>query len=448
MKKRISSILFVVMMVTALLMGCGGSGDKESGGKVKIVVPDKVMTQQGVDAFIKSKQDEFDKLYGDEIEVVHVLPYASSDTNNVQNLTAVLLSNDAPAYVSVSSTIWMKDLYNMGLVADITELVEENEEFQKIRENVVESCKYRGKEIIAYPTDIEVPLLGFYNESLEGAGYDPETFTCETWNDYYEAAKKMTRNGQKGSSLYLSDFFLWPQNWFLSNGANVASQDEAGVISLNYTDKKVLETVEFMRKLYQEGLTNDNVGSIDTNGIFSLMYNKNIASFTMYPTWITRFVDQGIDPSDITLTMFPQGPSGESQPVMYVAGMVFNAKLNEQELKAALKYVTFMNSEETQNEKFDYYVNNGISDLDISCIEAVDWTKALTDYPQQWIDVTKKAIEVAKDNDLDATGYSTYISAKLPAIVEGIGDIEAGMKEAESLTKKEWLDDYNKNLNQ
>ena len=444
MKKRIVSIIMMIMLATTLLAGCGGNNS--SGEKVRIVVPDRVLTGQGADAFTKQKQEEFDKLYGDEIEVVHILPYESADVNSVQNLTAVLMGNDAPAYVSVSSTIYMKDLYNMGLVADITSLVKDNEEFQKIRDNVVASCTYSDGNIIAYPTMIEVPLLGFYNDALENAGYSPETFTCETWDAYYEAAKKMTTDEYKGSSLYLSEFFLWPQNWILSNGADVAIQNEDGTISLNYTDEKVVEAVAFLRKLYQEGLTNKNAGNVDLNGIFTMMYNKEIASFTMYPSWIDRFVDQGIDPDEITLSMFPQGTQGNNQAAMYVAGNVFNAKLTDAELEAALKYVTYMNSEETQNEKYKFYADNGISDLDISCVENVDWTVALTDYPQQWIDVIEEAITVAKDNDLNATGYSTYIAAKLPAIVEGSGDIAEAMKKAEDLTKEEWLNDYNSNL--
>ena len=434
-----------IVMVGLMLTGCGDAKEK-TGEKVRIVVPDRVLTEQGADAFKKQQQEAFDELYGDEIEVEHILPYQSSDTNTVQNLTAVMLSNDAPAYVGVSSTIYMKDLYNMGLVADISKYVQDNTEFQKIMDNAVESCTYSDGSIIGYPTGAEVPLLGFYNEALIAAGYAPETFKCDTWDDYYQLAKDMDTDGRNGASLYASEYFLWPQNWFLSNGAQLAVQNEDGTISLNYTDDKVVETVEFMRKLYQEGLTNDKVGSMDTDGMFSLMYKKSVASFTFYPTWIDRFINQGINPDEITLRMFPTGPSGEREPVMYVTGVVFNSALSEAELEAAIKYVSFMNSEEQQNAMYQYRADNGISDLSISVMEGVDWTQGLTDYPQQWIETIKEAMQEAKDNRLNATGYSTYISAKLPAMIEGIGDVKSALKEAEDLTKNEWLDDYNANL--
>ena len=156
--KKIISLTFVLVICATLFMGCSS---KKTGGKVKITVPDRALTEQGANLFTKQKQEEFDKLYGDEIEVQHILPYASSDENNTQNIAALLLGNDAPAYVSVSSTIYMKELYNMGLVADISKYVKEDKEFEKISSNAVESCTYSDGKIIAYPTNLEVPMLGF-----------------------------------------------------------------------------------------------------------------------------------------------------------------------------------------------------------------------------------------------------------------------------------------------
>ena len=440
--KKIISLTFVLVICATLFMGCSS---KKTGGKVKITVPDRALTEQGANLFTKQKQEEFDKLYGDEIEVQHILPYASSDENNTQNIAALLLGNDAPAYVSVSSTIYMKELYNMGLVADISKYVKEDKEFEKISSNAVESCTYSDGKIIAYPTNLEVPMLGFYNKNLKDAGYNPENFTCSTWDDYFNAAKKMTTASCKGSSIYASEFFLWPQNWILSIGGQVALQNSDGTISLNYTDKKVVQAVEFLRKLYSEGLTNTNIGSADVNSMLSMIYQQKVASFTMYPTWISRFYEQGIDPSEITICEFPTGPSGESEPVMYVAGYIFNSKLSEEEIKAAIKYVSFMNSEETQNEKYKFYADNGIDGLTISCVKGVDWTVNLSNFPKQWINRVKETIEKAKDNQVNSTGYATYISAKLPEIIQGKGDITKSLKDAEALTKKEWLDDYNKN---
>ncbi len=442
--KKILSILLATMLTISCLAGCGGSSNSD--GKVTITVPDLVLNPIGEDKFKQEKQDAFDELYGDKIEVKHILPSSSSDVNDVQNLSALLLGNDAPAYVNVSSTIYMKDLYNMGLIRDISDLVKDNEVFNANMQRAIDACKYSDGSIIGYPTGVEVPMLGFYNEALTKAGYDPTTFTCETWDDYYEVIKKLTAGSRKGGSLCASEFFLWPNNWLLSNGAQVAIQNEDGTISLNYTDDKVVETINFLKKIYGEGLTNENINYTDIDQIFSLMYNRSVASFTMYPTWIQRFTSAGISPAEITLCQYPKGPSGEYTNVMYVAATVFNASLTDEELEAAIQYVAFMNSEEYYSDYFKFCQENSISMLKIPCVENVDWWSHLTDFPNNWIESTKKALETAEDTSLDSTGFSTYITAALPDIITlQNNDVKASLQSAEKTTKTEWLENYNAN---
>ena len=444
MKKgiRILSLMLIAVLLVTCFAGCGKK--KGEDGKVTIIVPDLILNPLGAQIYTQQLQDEFDELYGDKIEVKHILPAASSDVNDVQNISAVLLGNDAPSYVNVSSTIYMKDLYNMGLIKDISKFVKDNEEFAKIMDNVVDACRYSSGEIIGYPGGIEIPMMGFYADSLKKAGYTPETFKCETWDEYYEVVKKMNTSGQAGSSLYASEFFLWPNNWFQSNGAQVAIQNEDGTIKLNYNDEKVIETVNFMRKLYHEGLTNENIGFTDIDSMFGMMIAKSVASFTMYPTWIHRFVSQGIAPSQIVLTKYPKGPSGGYNNVMYVAGVVFNSSLTDAQLEAAIKYYSFMNSEKAVKAKYQYYTDNSISNLELPVMEGIDWWSCLTDYPEQWITAIKGALTTAKDTSLNSTGFSTYISAALPGIISTKnGKVEKGLSDAAKTTETEWLKNYN-----
>lgn len=445
MVKQLLVTTLAVVMTAGTLAGCGKK-DNGSNEKVTIRVPDRVLNEVGADAFIKQKQLEFDELYGDTIEVIHMTAPASSDVNDVQNTAAILMGQDAPAYVSLSSTVYMKDLYNMGLAKDISGIVEEMGGLEGIMPQAIEACKYSDGALIGYPRGVELPLLGFYNSALTEAGYDPATFTCNTWDEYYEMAKKMTNSAHKGGSLYASEFFLWPQNWFLSNGAQVALQNEDGTISLNYTDEKVVQTVDFMKKLYAAGYTNENIGYTDIDSMFGLLYGKSVASFTMYPTWLARFAAQGIDPNEITLRAFPHGPSGEYASVMYVSCVVFNSQLTDAEAKAALTYLNFMSSKEYYEEYYEYCGLNSISQLSIPVVEGVDWWSHLTDFPQQWIDIIQTSLKTAQDTSVNSTGYSTYISAELPAIITEASDVTAALKKAEELTKKEWLDNYNSKI--
>ncbi len=444
MKKtfRLLSLFLVVTFVLGCFAGCGS---KKKSGKVTIIVPDLILNPIGADVYTAQLQDEFDAKYGDEIEVKHILPTTSSDVNDVQNISTVLLGNDAPAYVGVSSTVYMKDLYNMGLIRDISDFVKGNKAFNSCLPSAIDACKYSDGSIIGYPNGIEIPMMGFYTENLKKAGYNPDTFTCETWDDYYNVAKKMTTGSTKGASIYASEYFLWPHNWFNSNGAQLVKQGKDGKISLNYTDDKVVETVNFLKKLYSEGLTNEDIGYTDVDSMFSLIYNKDIASFTMYPTWISRFTSAGVYPSEITLCKYPKGPSDGYQNVMYVSAKIFNASLSDEELEAAIKYVSFMSSKEALEGKYNYFKENHISQLSIPTVKDVDWWSCLTDFPEQWITSVKDAVSTAKDISVDSTGFTTYFSAALPNIITGkTPDVKKGLEAAATTTKKEWLNNYNK----
>ena len=171
MKKfmKLMSLLMVVVMLLTCFTACGG--DKKS-GKVTIIVPDLILNPIGIDAYTAQLQDEFDELYGDEIEVKHILATTSSDVNDVQNISTVLLGNDAPAYVGVSSTVYMKDLYNMGLIRDITDFVKDDETFNNSMENTIEACKYSDGKII----ELKNETISFL-----GLGIPSETVAIKTF---------------------------------------------------------------------------------------------------------------------------------------------------------------------------------------------------------------------------------------------------------------------------
>lgn len=43
----------------------------------------------------------------------------------------------------------------------------------------------------------------------------------------------MNTDSCSGSSLYVYEYYLWPNNWFLSNGAEPAIQNDDGINSTN-----------------------------------------------------------------------------------------------------------------------------------------------------------------------------------------------------------------------
>lgn len=413
---------------------------------VEITVYDEQTDLTGVNVYYKQRQDEFDELYGDTIKVTHLTAPsgADADASVVQSISTLFMNNDKPAFYKVTSTFYAKDLYNLGMAADISAYVGELAHY----DSMYESCKEAlvvGDQIIGIPEQISGPMLAFRRDALEAAGYDPDTFTCETWDDYYEVAKKMTTDEQYGASIYAAEYFLWPYPWFMSNGAEPAVQNADGTITLDFTDEEFVDTIEFLRKLYQEGLTNPTVDYASLDDMMTNIFTGKVASFTMYPGWSSWFAGEGVTPDNVKLVSYPAGPSGTSWGAIYSGAFVFNPTLSEAELKAAIKYVDFVWSGYDRWVGLgEYRVENGSSAITVPCYSDFDWLPYAGDIPADWVEGVKVQIETGKLSDVSSTAWTNYLLPILPKLITDANvDIIAELEAAQATCTSEWLDDYN-----
>ena len=460
MKKLLS--LFTAGILAAVLLilpGCGSTttepqsaaepgGDVYNGETVEITVCDRIINVTGTDRFRYLRQKQFEEDYPN-IKVNHISMVAGDTTNMVEYLTTVFMGSNAPSMMSVSSISYIRDLYNAGLAADIRGYIADDSDFYKAYDYVQDAFHY-GDAVIGFPESLEVPLMGYFNDALSAAGYDPATFTCDTWDEYYEVAKRLDTDSYAGSSLYVYEYYLWPNNWFLSNGAEPAVQNEDGTITLDFANERMLETLNFFRRLYQDGLTNSNINYTSIEDMLNLIYNKKVASFTLYPNWLSRLLPYDIQPDDITLTPYPTGPSGESKSSVIVAGTVFNAQKSPEELKAAVVYAEYMADESFYTDLAAFRDENEIVEFSIPPYASVDWSAGMKEngIPDSWIDSTKNALENGFVTPLHSTAFTTYLTTQFAGLIrDPQADIAAVLTEAQETATREWLEDFNTYLN-
>lgn len=450
--KKISLMLAIVMLFALVLSGCGGKDQKDAvyndEGQIVITVPDLIVAASGTNRYTLLRQKEFEKQYPN-IKVNHVSSYVGDTAHMTEYLTTAFMGENAPTCMSVSSLIYINDIYNQGLIKDISPFLTEDSSFYKSYDYVQDAFT-RGDAVIAYPAGMEIAMLGFYNDSLEEAGYDPATFTCDTWDEYYEVVKKMNEGKRTGSSLYLYEYFLWPHNWFLSNGATPATVNDDLTMSIDFTSNEMVETVEFFRKLYQEGLTNSNVSSVDLQAAMDLIYQKKCASFTFYPTWLSTLTTYGIQPSEITLMQFPKGPSAtEKTSAVQLTGVVFNARKSDEEIKAAITYMEFMSGVESAKEQAAFLQENEVVSFSLSVYEEVDFFGGMEDLgiPKSWIDTTKEAITTANVCAYPSTAFTSYLTTQIPLLTtDPSRDIKSTLEDAQRVAENEWLIGYNESV--
>lgn len=450
--KKLSLILAAIMLLTLVMSGCGGKKQQEAvyneEGQIVITVPDLITSATGLNRWLALRQKEFTEKYPN-IKVNHIGQYVGDTAHMTEYMTTAFMGENAPTCMSTSSLIYINDIYNQGLIKDIAPLLTEDSEFYKSYD-YVQKAFTRNEAVVGYPVSMEVALLAFYNDSLEEAGYDPATFTCETWDEYYEVVKKLNEGKRAGASLYLYEYFLWPHNWFLSNGAVPATVNADRTMSLDFSNQAMVETCEFFRKLYQEGLTNKNISSTNLQSALDLIYQKKVASFTLYPTWLNSLTSYDIKPTDITLMQFPKGPSATTQKsAVQLSGYVFNARKSDEEIKAAITYIEFMYGEEAMRSQAEFRQENQVVSFALSVYENVDFFAGMTELgiPQNWIDVTKRAIENADVCAYPSTAFTSYLTTQIPALTTDVSkDIKSTLENAQRVAENEWLIGYNESV--
>ena len=186
----------------------------------------------------------------------------------------------------------------------------------------------------------------FYNKDLFAqAGIEKP---AETWDEFFEQCDKLLAAGITPLSMDTADSGWVTSLWL---GAMIASND-AGEEFMNTIQPKDYNTPEFIdaatkiQQMFQKYTTSDAVGGAYENAA-SNFYMEETAMIANGPWMISDFYDTSLVEEGfadkIGTAMFPGG-------VMYNSGKIgFNiASKDEEKLQAALTFVDFLTSEESQ----------------------------------------------------------------------------------------------------
>ena len=496
LKKAITLSLGVMMAFSVAACGTG-SDDGSKSGKVKIIVPDLITSKKGLNTWTLERQEAFKEAYPN-IEV----EYKSNPTTDpAKNIQAIItnLSNQEMAYTLLvaNSNTYARTVYQSGLTCDMSQYLTA-EEIAAYDQKVL-SGYYNGDELVGIPYRQEFPLLGFNRKHLqsnyvkEQLGVDPnaadanaqvETIidSIKTWDDFLAVAKKLSGTYEvSGSNVtvsgyggYLTDYYIGLGVWNVSNGYNTVTQYESGKMDIDMTNLQTVETLEFLQALRNEGaLThNTNLGYTD---FFQQIFQNKIASFIYYPTWATSwFEPNGIFASDVKVINIPYGPSIEalkeaqktdpsvevpSTNVSFSLSYVLNSRATEEQKKAAITYINFMNSEEAVRDKFEFAYENMVSMLTVPAYSFDDdylRETVFANVPQDWQGALMNSMKDYFVFDQNSDAFIQYIATAVPGIVagkDGSGTYNTRELLIERLTslngtiKSQFLDGYNSNFN-
>ncbi len=335
--------------VAVLTAGClsdggggGGGGNENTSRSIEVMFAFANEQQAGFEAEVEAWAEEND------------VDVQFSQTGNFNQLINTRVQgNDAPDVALFPQPGIMRDLANEGLLADLSDVVDQGELDQHVQ-GVLQTGEVDGT-LYAVPMSINVKSIVFYPKGpFEEAGYE----IPETYDDLVALTEQIQESGttpwcfgiesEAATGWPATD---WVENLYVINNGGDAYNEWVNH-DVPFTDETVAETLEQMEELLlAEGRTNGGRQSIAANNFNTAanpMFDEPPGCF-MYRqgNFVAQpggFPDEVIENLDETVGVFAMpGQSADERPVLGGGDL---AGIFSQDNEAAQELVQFLASAE------------------------------------------------------------------------------------------------------
>lgn len=202
--------------------------------------------------------------------------------------------------VAQLSIIWARDLYDQGMLLELNSYLEKSP--QTAPRNFIPATQvYNQKQGRIYGVTfvMDSAALAYNKDHFAAAGLDESPFALATWNDFLEAAKKLTR--RSGDQVQRGGFGFWPSmelftSWLYSNGGSFYNRDFTASAFHSEAGVRALQFLADLRTQYNVW----GSGSFESEQV----------SMVHAGTWSGSFFHAQNPDLRFGLTSFPQGPDG------------------------------------------------------------------------------------------------------------------------------------------
>ncbi|WP_020615479.1 ABC transporter substrate-binding protein [Paenibacillus daejeonensis] len=188
---------------------------------------------------------------------------------------------------SLPDVFWMhsNEIYRYasnGMLMNLNTYIESSDQvdLSKFPQGIVDIYNFQGNQY-GVPKDFDTIGL-WYNKTLfdeAGVGYPDESWT---WDDLYDAAKALTKDGVYGilAPLHNQEGYY---NFVYQNGGTIITDDKQS----GYDDPKTIEALEYYVRFVREGLSPEVYGDAERaeaiqNGLAAMGFfgSWNLSGFT------------------------------------------------------------------------------------------------------------------------------------------------------------------------
>lgn len=244
MKKILTLVLAVVLMAGAI-SGCGEKAASDDDKSNLVTLQFWAFQVDKEKSFMEKCVEDFNASH-DDIQVEITFLNQSDYTTTL--IPTAFANGEAPDVIFVEAAV-MDKYASQGMLGDLTSYYSE-ELKADIMPSALEAVTYDGK-ILALPFDMELVGLFYDKDVLDEA----EIEVPKTWDELYEAAKKLTTDDRYGLVLPVEAapytlYNWWPFEWM--NGGQVLSEDKTQAV---FDSRENAEALDYWAKFFNDGFS-------------------------------------------------------------------------------------------------------------------------------------------------------------------------------------------------
>lgn len=291
MKKGILVLALSLVMIFSVF--ASGSSESSSGQSLTVLnwgnVAEETLAQASIDEFMAENPD---------VTVEQTCVPVVEWTDYITRWSTMITSGNAPDVVCIAFECSQMAQAN-DLVMPLNDIIESDPELSALVQEytpAILSGISDGDTIYGLPTGTQTMVMYYNKEMFDAAGLEYPTDDW-TWDDFYEAAKALTKDGVYGFGLSNSYFQLVP--WWISNGTNLVADDN---ITPTVNDPKMIEAVTFLNKLVDEGITPDPISS----DVYTMFSQKKVAMVGAGRWCLPAWIEAGMNNDNFDSVQWPQ----------------------------------------------------------------------------------------------------------------------------------------------
>lgn len=424
MKKKIAGLISCFMALNILLAGCSGSDGSEEQNAGNGAGYEGTELTIGVEAgapnieFFEEHADEFTEKTGIKVEWVEI-PHDNMHERFVQEA----ISQSGAIDIYDTDQPWISEFASKGYLEPLGDRITD-EDRADFYEAALDASSYKG-EVYSIPFFVHTPVVFYRTDLFEQAGI---TEFPKTWDEYAEAAKKLTKDGVYGTIIeakQAGEPVTHLVDWIYQNGGSIIDAD--GNVTINSDENK--EVFEFLLKMmYEDGSVMPGSVGYDNADVDNMFMQGKVAMVKAWPYLYAMVKDpeQSTVYDKFGVAVQPAGKEQASAAWTWGFGISSSSEKKD----AAWEFIKWATSTETLAQ---LGITNSNPSPRMSSLEIIRNDETLTDFDKECIQTMSDALNYA-ENATENPNFPTVqneLSYTLSDIMSQQTGIEEGLAQAE-----------------